>query len=373
MFKIPLSKPHILEEDIEAVVNVLRSGQLALGPVQVDFEKNFASFCQINHAVSVSSGTAALHLALMLAGIKEGDEVIVSPFSFIASSNVVLYQNAKPVFVDIEEETLGIDPAKIQEKISSKTKAILPTHVFGQACKIREIDKLAEMNGLVLIEDNCESLGASFGKANKQLAGSLGSFSAYSFYPNKLVTTGEGGMLTVKSSEHWEKARSLRNQGRSTVQGIHLTHHQLGYNYRMSDLQAALGLSQLKRLQTTIETRRNIAAIYNDLFSNVEGVITPNEVANHAHTWFVYSIRVEAPSRDHVIRSLASKGIQARAYFYPPIHLQSHYKKAFGYKKGDFPIAEKVSEQLIALPIYSQMTVGEIEEVVGAIKTVLTS
>lgn len=369
MVNIPLSKPEISEEDITAVNQVLRSGQLAFGSVQRRFEEQFAQFCDVDHALAVSSGTAALHLAVELSGIKEGDEVIVSPFSFIASSNVVLYQNAKPVFVDIEEETFGIDPALIPAAISEKTKAILPTHVFGHPCKIEEISSLCKQNSLSLIEDNCESLGSSIVSNNGvKKAGQFGDYVAYGFYPNKLMTTGEGGMLVLKDAAQLERATALRNQGRGTMKGLHLIHEILGYNYRLSDIQSALGLSQLSRLTDTIVKRDRIVSKYNELFNDVSGVQIPKSLDSYNPAWFVYCIRVSEKRRDPLIKFLADAGIQTRPYFYPPIHLQPFYRQRFGTQPENFPVAEKVSKEIIALPFFNQLTEDQIEQVVAAVR-----
>ena len=369
MFEIPLSQPEILEEDLSAVNQVLRSGRLAFGDVQKSFERTFGQFCEVDHALAVSSGTAALHLAVELSGIREGDEVIVSPFSFIASSNVVLYQNAKPVFVDIEEDTFGIDPALIPSAISEDTKAILPTHVFGHPCKIEEITSLCKLNDLTLIEDNCESLGASVTtKMGEKKAGQFGDYVAYGFYPNKLLTTGEGGMLVIKDDTQLELATALRNQGRSNMGGLHLRHEILGYNYRLSDMQSALGLSQLLRLKDTVSRRNVIASRYTELLQDVEGVQVPGTVEGYYPAWFVYCIRVSEEIRDPLIEFLAKSGIQTRPYFYPPIHLQPFYRERFATQVGDFPVAEKVSKEILALPFFNQLSDDQMERVVAAVR-----
>jgi perosamine synthetase len=364
-FKIPLSKPDLSSQAHIYVNEVLSSDVLSMGPFIDQFEAEFSKQLQVSYSVAVSSGTAALHLAMILAGIKEGDEVIASPFSFIASSNSILYQSAKPVFIDIEEETLGMNPAAIEGAINANTRAILPTHVFGQACRIDEIADLATKHGLLLIEDNCESPGST---RNNQLAGSFGQFAAYGFYPNKPITTGEGGMLTTNTDEMGKRAKSLRNQGRSDLFKDVLLHDELGYNYRLSEINAAIGFAQVQELNHSITKRRAVAAQYNHLLSDIPEVQIPFVAAGSTHVWFVYAIRVDSRRRDAVIKSLLSKGIQCRAYFSPCIHLQPFYKQKFGFKEGDFPMAEKVSKETIALPIYQQMTESEIVQVVEALK-----
>ena len=372
MFDIPLPKPEVTPEDIEAVTAVLRSGRLALGPVQTDFEESFAHRCGVPYAVAVSSGTAALHLAVRMAGVAPGDEVIVSPFSFVASANVVLYQRARPVFVDIEEETYGIDPDQLPDRLTRQTRAILPTHVFGQPCRISSIARLARQHGLVLIEDNCESIGASVPDGQGSgMTGQFGDFVAYGFYPNKQMTTGEGGMLTVTTSDHLDQARSLRNQGRAHDDSNHLIHDTLGFNYRMSEMQAALGLSQLGRIEASIRKRQVAAGRYHALLQGVADVILPASPEGYGHSWFVYSVRVPAGQRDEVIRYLAGRGIQSKAYFHPPIHLQPYYQQEFGFREGDFPVAERVSREIIALPMYNQITTQEIERVVESLDQAL--
>jgi perosamine synthetase len=306
MNQVPLSKPEITEEDISAVTDVMRSGQLAFGDQQNAFEEEIADYCGVDHAVAVSSGTAALHLATEVAGISQEDEVIVSPFSFIASSNVVLYQKAKPVFVDIEEETLGMNPLLVEEAITAKTKAVLPTHVFGHPCKIEQLTAICSEKQLTLIEDNCESLGAEVFQKDgaKRKTGQFGAFAAYGFYPNKLLTTGEGGVLTCRNPDDADRARSLRNQGRSNMSDIHLVHDQLGFNYRMSDIQSALGRTQLSRLEPTIIKRRQLADYYNQQLKDVPGILIPKTDARVKAAWFVYYVRVDQGIRDGLIQYL---------------------------------------------------------------------
>lgn len=362
--KIPLSKPEILAEDLQAVQQVLLSGTLAMGPAIAHFEEAMTHQCQVPQALAVNNGTSALHLAVQLAGINKNDEVIVSPFSFIASSNVVLYQQAKPIFVDIEEDTLGMNPDLIESAISTKTKAILPTHVFGQSCKIDRIASIAKNFNLQLIEDNCESIGATIEvEGVKKMTGQFGDFATYGFYPNKLITTGEGGMLTIKNAHLLSKAQALRNQGRTSMSGFHLQHDHLGYNYRMSDMQAALGYSQLSRLNMTIQKRTQIASWYQTYFEGFSEIRLPSNPVGFKPAWFVFYIRVDEEKRDHVIKCLYDQGIQSRAYFYPPIHLQPFYQNEFGFKKGDYPVAEKVSSEIIALPFYNQLTKEDVEKV----------
>ena len=364
--------PDIREEDIRQVTEVLQSGKLSIGPVIDAFEMAFAEKMRVNHAIAVSSGTSALHMAVRLAQIGAGQEVIVSPFSFVASANCVLFENATPVFVDIEEHRLGIDPDKIDQAINAQTRAILPTHIFGKSCAVDKLSKIAQENNLLLIEDNCESPGATLNIDDDQrLAGSFGEFSAYGFYPNKLVTTGEGGMLTTNDHNLASMARSLRNQGRGVDNGMHMIHERLGYNYRMSEIQAALGLSQLNRLEESIAIRNRIASSYHELLKDEERVKLLDRNLLEINTYFVYAIRVDKRARDKVIQFLDSQGIQTKAYFYPCIHLHPHYRQRFGFKEGDFPVAEQISKEIIALPIFNQMSDFQIEKVVSVLKQAL--
>ena len=369
--KIPLSRPWIIEEDIKAVEEVLRTSQLSLGPKLVEFEDSLKEIAGRKYAVAVNSGTSALHLIIKSLGIKEGDEVITTPFSFIASSNCILFEGAKPIFVDVRKDTYNINPDLIEEKIAERTKAILGVDVFGQPAEWDIIEKIAEKYELYVIEDSCEAIGSEY-KGKK--AGSFGVAGAFAFYPNKQMTTGEGGVIVTDNEEIYKLSRSIRNQGRGEDESW-LYHTRLGYNYRISDINCALGISQLKRLNKIIEMRDAVAKMYSQKLSEVEEVITScinPEVIRMS--WFVYVIRLTEDfgrnKRDMVIEELEKRGIQTQNYF-EAIHLQPFYVEQFGFKKGDFPITEFVSERTIALPFYTTMTEEEIDYVVNNLKEVI--
>lgn len=332
---------------------VLKSGQLSLGPKHLEFEKLFAKKIGAKYAVAVSSGTAGLHLAMLAAGIGEGDEVITSPFSFVASANCILYVGAKPVFVDIDPITYNIDPRKIEEKITKKTKAILVVHIFGQPADMDPILKIAKKYKLKIIEDACESVLAEY---KGKRVGTFGESAVFAFYPNKQMTTGEGGMITTNSLRVYKLCKSLANQGR-TDDRQWLDHEHLGYNYRMDEMSAALGLSQLRRLPFFIKERRKIAKWYNQCLGQCSNLVeVPVTVAGNTHTWFVYVIKLkEAKHRDKIIKKLNQAGIASKVYL-PSIHLFDFYKKRFGYKRGDYPISEDTSARSLALPFYVGLT-----------------
>ncbi len=349
----PLAKPYITKSERNAVIRVLNSGNLSLGPVHKEFEKKFAKKIGTKYAVSVSSGTAGLHLAVIAAGIKAGDEVITSPFSFISSANCILYVGAKPVFVDVDSETYNIDPKKIQRAITKKTKAILVVHIFGQACDMAPIKKIAKKHNLKIIEDACESILATY--RGKQV-GTFGSAAVFAFYPNKQITTGEGGMVVTDSKKDYELYCSLRNQGRS-MNMQWLDHKYLGYNYRMNELNAALGIAQLEKIDWLISQRIIIAGGYQKYLAKHSDLIKlPATAKNNRHTWFVYVVQIlsKKVNRDKLIDQLSKQGIATKPYL-PSIHLFDFYRQQFGYKKGDFPISEQISNRSLALPFYTSL------------------
>jgi perosamine synthetase len=366
---IPISKPEILKEDIERVNEVLNSSILSGGPFLEAFENSFAEFTESRYAVAVSSGTAALHIGLKSMGLQEGDEVITSPFSFIASANSILFEGYEPVFVDISEMDFGLDPGRIEGALTERTKAILPIHVFGIPCQIDVIQGLARQHNLKLIEDSCEALGA---KHHGHLIGSFGDVSAYGFYPNKQLTTGEGGIITTNDEETYLLIKSLRNQGRDTTTS-EIKQVRLGYNYRMSELNAALGFGQLKRLHDTISRRSQAASWYNEALSDIDEIRLPGYNSDSAPSWFVYSISVQGEHRDQLIHFLNQKGIQSKAYFSPCIHLQPYYRKRYGFIEGMFPVAERISSEMVAIPFFTQITKAEVQQVTEAIKDYFAS
>ncbi|MDP3792382.1 MAG: DegT/DnrJ/EryC1/StrS family aminotransferase [bacterium] len=363
MRKYPIAKPYITKEDKKIVADVLSSGHLSLGPKHKEFEKKLAEKIGTRYACAVSSGTAGLHLAMIAANIKAGDEVITSPFSFVASANCILYVGAKPVFVDIDPLTYNMDPDKIERAITPKTKAILVVHIFGQPADMTRISKIAKKHNLKIIEDACESINAAH---NKQKVGTFGESAVFAFYPNKQMTTGEGGMIVTNNEKIYKLCNSLRNQGRSENMQW-LDHERLGYNYRMDEMSAALGISQLAKLDAMIKEYRTIANWYSQHLKPHQQLFQiPWTAAGNSHTWFVYVVTLKQAkiNRDKLITMLAEQGISTKPYL-PSIHLFSFYKKQFGYKKGDFPIAEKVSNSAIALPFYIGLKKEDINYIVG--------
>lgn len=366
MKHIQIARPYIDDNDIDGVIQVLKSGQLALGPKLKEFEKRFAKYVGVRYACAVSSGTAALHLGVKALGLRKGDEVITSPFSFIASSNALLYEGIKPVFSDIEQKSFNIDPEKIKQKITKKTKAILPVHIFGQSADMDFILQIAKEYYLKVLEDSCESLGATY---KGKMVGTVGDIGTYAFYPNKQMTTGEGGMIVTDSKKLYDFCDSMRNQGRGKTDEW-LVHERLGYNYRMDEMSASLGLTQLKKIDWMIEEKIKIACWYNDALRDIKGVEVLRVGPNRTHSYFVYVIRVKNGRRDELMKKLGKNSIQTKPYL-PVIHLQPFMRKIFGYKQGDFPIAEGVSEETLALPLYIGLTEEDVEYISDRIKRIL--
>ena len=298
--------------------------------------------------------------------LKEGDEVITSPFSFISSSNCLLYEKVKPVFIDIEDKTFNMDPNKIEEAITKRTKAILVVHIFGQTADMDPILKIAKKYKLKVIEDACESLGSTY---SGKMAGTFGDVGTYAFYPNKQMTTGEGGIIITNKKNIYEICKSLRNQGRNN-QGDWLIHERLGYNYRMDEMSAALGITQLKKIDWMINEKKIIAALYNRYLVNVKDIIVPMTGEKRTHSWFVYVIRIQNGKRNFIMKKLSRIGIQTKPYL-PVIHLQPFMKKMFSYKKGDYPVAEKISSETLALPFYIGLRETEILFITNEIKKML--
>ena len=372
MMLVPLSSPDIVEKDIQGVVNVLKSRFLSIGPKIVEFERKMAEYMGKKHAVAVNSGTSALHLIVRSLGIGEGDLVITTPFSFIASSNCLLFEKAVPVFVDIEPDTLNLDPEKVESKILSmkkeeisKLKALLVVDVFSHPNRWDRFKELANKYSLRLIEDSAEALGAEY-KCKR--AGSLGEVGVFAFYPNKQITTGEGGIIVTDDEELTRLARSMRNQGREES-GEWLDHERLGYNFRMDELSAALGCSQVERIEEILEKREKVAGMYGEKLAEVEEVQVPY-IAPYVSkmSWFVYVVRLERGiDRNKVIKYLNEEGVQCKPYF-TPIHLQPFYRKMFGYKEGDFPVTEDVAGRTIALPFFNNLKEEQIDYVVEKLK-----
>jgi len=363
---IPLAKSDIVESDVEAVLEVLRSSTLALGPKLDAFEKNIAEYVGVRHAVATSSGTSALHLILRALGIGSGDEVITTPFSFVASSNCVLFDGAKPIFVDIDSTTLTIDPKRIEAAITPRTKAILAVDVFGHPADWPALERIAHRHDLVLIDDSAEALGSEL---EGRRCGSFGDAAVFGFYPNKQITTGEGGVMLTNHSHIAALCRSMSNQGRGE-ENEWLKHVRLGYNYRMDEMSAALGLSQLSRIEEIIAAREQVADWYAAALKKVNGVEAPYVGSGVKMSWFVYVVRLsEAFSRDdrdRVMRGLRDAGIECRDYF-SPIHLQPFYRESLGTKEGDFPITESVAARTIALPFYNRLEKRQVEYVIDVL------
>ncbi len=361
--RIPLSAPDITETEINAVVEVLRSPRLSLGPKLEEFERDVAEYAGTKHAVAVNSGTSGLHLCVFALGLKAGDEVITTPFSFVASANVLLYEKAVPVFVDINAATFNIDASKIEAAITAKTKAIMVVHVFGRPSPMREIMAVATRYNLKVIEDACEAIGAKY---ENRRVGAIGDAGVFAFYPNKQITTGEGGMIVTNDDAVAKQARMLRNQGRD-AKSEWFEHTELGYNYRLSDINCAVGVEQLKRLEFILNQRETAARKYNARLENNPHLILPEiDFPNGRVSWFVYVARLKEnftrAQRDSIVSEMNRFGIGCGRYF-APIHLQPFYVKTFGFKTGDFPAAEHAAERVVALPFFNRITDEEIDEV----------
>ncbi|HXI13972.1 MAG TPA: DegT/DnrJ/EryC1/StrS family aminotransferase [Thermoanaerobaculia bacterium] len=372
LLSVPLSNPDITDREIAAVLEVLHTPNLSLGPKVTEFEARIAAFANRKFAVAVNSGTSGLHLVVRALGLGEGDEVITTPFSFIASSNCLLYERAIPRFVDIDADTYNIDPAKIEAAITPRTKAILAVDVFGQPAKYDVIAAIADKHGLKLISDCCESIGAEYLGRKSSIYGEAGVFA---FYPNKQITTGEGGAVITDDPDVARLCRSMRNQGRGEGGGW-LAHERLGYNYRLSDISCALGIVQIQRLDDILTRRQRVADVYMELLHGVEEIHAPFVHPNVTRmSWFVYVVRLgdkfTREDRDEIIQDLRRHGIGANNYF-PPIHLQPFYRQQFGYDEGAFPITESVANRTIALPFHNNLTSEDCSIVVSRLKEAMT-
>jgi perosamine synthetase len=361
--RIPLASPDVTEQDRRTVLDVLNGHQLSVGPYTASFERKVADLTGNKHGIAVNSGTSGLHLLIRALGISEGHEVITTPFSFVASSNVILYERAVPHFVDIDEKCLDITPEAVLQAVNSRTRAVLPVDVFGQPASLMELRELAFQHGLKLIEDSCESLGAAH-RGMPTGHPSLCDGAVFAFYPNKQITTGEGGVIVTSDDEVAGLCRSMRNQGRG--EGGHwLLHERLGYNYRIDEMSAALGVSQLSRFDDILSKRDAVAQMYTERLAKVDGVSTPLVAEDTTRmSWFVYVIRFSPyVDRDRAMEWLSQHGIGCRPYF-TPIHLQPFYRREFGYKEGDFPITERVAQSTLAIPFFNNLSAAMVEEVV---------
>jgi len=368
--EIPLARPVIGEAEEQAVLEVLRSGQLSLGPRVPAFEQAFAARVGGVHASATSSGTTALHLALRAVGVGEGDEVVTSPFSFVASANAVLYERARPVFADIDPVTLNLDPQAAAAAITERTTALLPVHIFGYPADLPAF----EAHGLPIVEDACEALGAVH--ADGADVGGRGHPAAFGFYANKQLTTGEGGMLVMGSGEHKQRVDSERNQGRAPDMGW-LDHDRLGFNYRLSDLACALGLAQLERLDDMLAARARVAGWYRAALAGLAGerglTLPCEDAGGDRRGWFVFVVQLPAGSdRDGTIHALRELGVQSKPYL-PAIHLMSFYRELYGHRPGEFPVCEEVAERSVALPFFPELSEAQVERVAEALERVLSS
>jgi perosamine synthetase len=363
---IPLSRPDISDADIAAVVDVLRTPYLSIGPKVEAFERAMCDYTGARHATAVNSGTSALHLAIRALGIGERDEVITTPFSFVASANCILFERARPVFVDIEPHSFNIDPARIEAAVTPRTKAILPVHVFGRPAAMNDILAIARRRNLRVIEDACEALGAY---SSTRHVGTLGDVGTFAFYPNKQITTGEGGMLVTNDLSLDALFKSMRNQGRSSGGGW-LQHERLGFNYRLSDIQSALGISQLGRAPEILASRAAAARLYRQHLSGIADIELPiDELPGGRVSWFVFVVRLREGGRarrDALLAYLRSHGVACSDYF-SPIHLQPYFREQ-GYHVGQFPVTERIAESTVALPFYTKLSEPEVAYVADMVK-----
>jgi perosamine synthetase len=369
---IPIAQPVIGKAEEDAVLEVLRSGHLSLGPRVPEFERRFAEFVGAPHASAVSSGTTALHLALRAVGVTDGTEVVTTPFSFVATSNAAVYERALPVFADIDPVTLNLDPAAAAAAITDKTSAVIPVHIFGYPADLPAFEAL----GVPLVEDAAQALGARH--ADGVAVGGRGHPAIFGFYPNKQLATGEGGMITLGDEAMKVRIDSERNQGRAPNMDW-LDHDRLGFNYRLSDVACAIGLAQMDRLQDMLDARARVADWYRGALASLaseRGLQLPCEDgavhAGDTRGWFVFVVQVphDGPSRDDVIRELRARGVQSKPYL-PAIHLMSYYRETFGYREGQFPVAEDVAARSLALPFFPAIREDQIARVAAALVDIL--
>jgi perosamine synthetase len=362
--EIPLARPEIGPREEELVLEALRSGRLSLGPMGERFEHEFATWLGVEEAVAVSSGTSALHLGVRALGWRAGDEVLTSPFSFVASANCLLYEGVRPVFCDVDPATLNLDPSAVEAATSERTAGILPVHIFGYPAAMTEFESAASRLGLGILEDACEALGAV--DSDGRRVGSRGNLSTFAFYANKQMTTGEGGMIIPTDNQVAAQLRSERNQGRAADMGW-LDHGGLGYNYRLSDLAAALGLAQLERLDSMLSGRSRVAALYAERLGAIDSLGLPSAGrGEERRSWFVYVVVLpEGTDRDATISLLAAEGIASKAYL-PCIHLFPHLRE-LGYREGQFPVAEDAAAHSLALPFFPTMSESQVERVCEAL------
>ncbi len=362
---VPLSSQDITDREIQAVLSVLHSSRLSIGPRIEAFEQALAARVGRKHGIGVNSGTSGLHLCVRALGIADGDEVITSPFSFVATTNCLLFERAKPVFVDIDPGSYNMDPAAVEAAITPRTKAILPVEVFGNTEHFDAYEKIARKHNLKMIEDCCEALG---GMLNGRPAGSFGQCGVFAFYPNKQITTGEGGMIVTDDDTLADLCRSMRNQGRDTT--AWLSHARMGYNYRLSEMNAALGQVQVSRLDEILEKRRRVAGLYNEALKDIAEIHLPPMAQPQTASWFVYVIRLadrfSQAQRDSLMAGLQKAGIGCNPYFVP-IHMQPYVRELLCTKHGYFPITERLAARTLALPFFGNMTAEQVQTVKAAL------
>jgi perosamine synthetase len=366
--EIGLSAPWLDEREEELAVEVMRSGRLSLGPTIDRFEALVAELVGAPYAAAVSSGTAGLHLLCVTAGVGPGDEVITSPYSFVASANCAIYEGATPVFADVDPRTLNLEPAAVEAAITPRTRAVVAVDIYGYPCELDELKAICDRRGLALIDDSCEALGARY---KGDPVGARAVPAVFAFYPNKQMTTGEGGVVTTHSEDEWRMLKSLRNQGRADGGGW-LDHARLGFNYRIDDIRAAIGIGQLEKLDRILAARGAVASRYGELFSGVEGLELPlADDADHERSWFVYVVALpEGTDREAVIASLEERGVQTARYL-PCIHLQSYMRERYGFREGLCPVAEGLSTRTLALPFHARLAEADQEYVVGVLREAL--
>ena len=366
---VPLARPMVGEREEELVLEVLRSRRLSLGPRAEAFEDAFAARLGAPHASAVSSGTAGLHLAVRGAGIEAGDEVLTSPFSFVASANCLLYESARPAFCDIDPRTLNINPEAASAALSDRTTGLLPVHIFGYPADMPALERLAAERGLWIVEDACEALGAIHGDG--AAVGARGNPSVFGFYANKQLTTGEGGMVVVGSPQQKARIDSERNQGRAPDMGW-LDHDRLGYNYRLSDVACALGLAQLERLDEMLAERARVATLYGEALDGIEGLALPcPDAGGDRRGWFVYVVQLPPRvERDACVEAMRSLGIDTKPYL-PAIHLMSLYRERFGHREGEFPVCEDVARRSLALPFFPELSEAQVDRVASGLRGVM--